>query len=265
MLEAVEQRAHERLHRQPRILVGVGDAEPAAEIDDGRRPAELGAAVGGERGEPVDRHPLGADAEQLRADVHVEALRVQAELAAARERRGRLLRRQPELRAAVAGGDRPVRVGVDARRHAHEHAAHAGGGCALGVVGSVEHDEAAGLRRRGELLVRLVVSVQHDLRAADAGAARERELAERRGLGAEPLLREHAQHGDVGERLHAVEDGSVAGRLPVRARPRSQGLLAVDDERRAVRRPRATSPRRRRAATRRPRPPPNRGRAAAPT
>ena len=186
MLEAVEQRAHERLHRQPRILVGVGDAEPAAEIDDGRRPAELGAAVGGERGEPVDRHPLRADAEQLRADVDVEALRVQAELAAARERRGRLLRRQPELRAAVAGGDRPVRVGVDARRDAHEHAAHAGGGRALGVVGSVEHDEAAGLGRRGELLVRLVVAVQHDRVAADAGAARERELAERRGLAPSP-------------------------------------------------------------------------------
>ncbi len=135
----------------------------------------------------------------------------------------------------MAGGDRPVRVGVDARRDAHEHAAHAGGGRALGVVRSVEHDEAAGLRRRGQLLVRLVVAVQHDRVAADAGPPRVRELAERRGLRAEPLLREHAQHGDVGKRLHAVEDGSVAGRLPVRARPRPQCLLAVDDERRAVR------------------------------
>ena len=116
----------------------------------------------------------------------------------------------------MAGGDRPVRVGVDARRDAHEHATHAGGGRALGVVGSVEHDEAAGLRRRGELLVRLVVAVQHDLLAADAGAPRVRELAERRGLGARAPLREHAEHGDVGERLHAVEDGSAVRRLPVR-------------------------------------------------
>ncbi len=207
---------------------------PPRSTTDGVQSSSV-AAVGGERGEPVDRHPLGADAEQLRADVDVEALRVQAELAASRERRGRLLRRQPELRAAVAGSDRPVRVGVDARRHAHEHAAHTRGGSALGVVGGVEHDEAAGLRRRSELLVRLVVPVQHDLRALDAGAARERELAERRCLGAETLLREHPQHGDVGERLHAVEDGSAGRRLAVLARPRPQGLFAVDDERRAVR------------------------------
>ena len=211
MLEAVEQRAHERLHRQ-RILVGT-DAQPAAEIDDGRRPAELGAAVGCERGEPVDRHPLRADPEQLRADVDVETLRVQAELAAACERRGRLLRRQPELRAAVAGGDRPVRVGVDPRRDAHEHAAHAGGGRALGVVGSVEHDETAGLGRLNQFFVRLVVAVQHDRVAADAGPPRVRELAERRGLRSEALLREHTQDGDVGERLHAVEDVSVVGSL----------------------------------------------------
>ena len=164
----------------------------------------------------------------------------------------------------MPGGDRPVRVGVDAGRDAHEHAAHACGGCALGVVGRVEHDEATGLRRRRELLVRLVVAVQHDLGAGDAGALRERELAERRGLRAEPFLREHREHGDVGERLHAVEDGGVAGSLPVRARPCSQGLFAVDDERRPVRVASAVaaSPPSR---ARRPRPPPNRERAAAPT
>ena len=86
----------------------------------------------------------------------------------------------------------------------------------------------------GELLVRLVVAVQHDRVATDAGAPRVRELAERRGLGAQPLLREHAEHGDVGERLHAVEDGGAVRRLPVRQRPRPQGLFAIDDERRAV-------------------------------
>ena len=65
MLEAIEQRAHEGFHRQPWILVRVGDAEAAAEVDDGRCPAELGAAVGGEGGEPVDRHSLSTDAQQL--------------------------------------------------------------------------------------------------------------------------------------------------------------------------------------------------------
>ena len=165
----------------------------------------------------------------------VKTLRLQAELAAACERRGRLLRRQPELRAAVARGNRPVRVGVDSRRHAHEDALHAGGRCPLGVIGSVEHDKAAGFCRRRELLICLVVPVQHDLVAADAGAAGERELAERRSLRAEPLPREDAQHCDVGKRLHAVEDCGVPGCLPVRARPRPQCLLAVDDERRAVR------------------------------
>ncbi len=198
MLETVEQRAYERLHRQLRILVGVGDAEPAAEVDDGRRPPELRAAVGGEGGEPVDRHALGAHSEQLRADVDVQTLRVQAEIATACERRGRLLRCQAELRAAVAGGDSPVRVGVDARRHAYEHSAHTGGGCALGVVRSVEHDEATGLRRSRELFVRLVVPVQHDRVALDARPTGVRQLAERRCLCSEALLCEHASTATLG-------------------------------------------------------------------
>jgi hypothetical protein len=103
------------------------------------------------------------------------------------------------------------------------------------VVGCVEHDEATCVRSRRELLVRLVVPVEDDRVAANAGTPRVRQLAERRSLGAQPFLGEDRQHGDVGERLHAVQHVGVWRRLAVGASPRPQRLLAVDDERRPVR------------------------------
>ena len=131
--------------------------------------------------------------------------------------------------------DRPVRVGVDSRRHANEHPLDARGGRPLRVVGRVEDDEAARLRAGAQLLVRLVVAVEHERVSADPGGARIRELAERRRLRAETLVAEQRQHGDVRESLDAVEDGRLRRRLAVRPCPRTQGLLAVDDERGAVR------------------------------
>ena len=62
---------------------------------------------------------------------------------------------------------------------------------------------------------------------------RERELAERRDVGADALLREQPQQRDVRERLRAVDDERARRRVAVRANLRADRLLAVDDERRA--------------------------------
>ena len=79
-----------------------------------------------------------------------------------------------------------MRVRLDAGRHADEHAPHAGRGGPRRLVERVEHDERARLGRRAQLLVRLVVAVHDEPLALEPGRARERELAERRDVGAEP-------------------------------------------------------------------------------
>ena len=266
MLETVEQGAYERRHRQLRILVGVGDAKPAAEIDDGRSPAELRAAVGGEGGEPVDRHALGAHSEQLRSDVDVQPLRVQPQIGAACKRRGRLLRCQAELRAAVAGGDGPVRVGVDARRHAYEDAAHAGGRCALGVVRSVEHDEATGLRRSRRALRPPCCS--RPTRSRHPRCPPDGRTPARRA--SRPLLRGPPLRTRAARRRWGTPSRCRGRRRP-RPPPPGRHVRAPEasarNRRRAASRARrrALTPRRRRTAIRRLRSPPNRERAAAPT
>jgi hypothetical protein len=68
--------------------------------------------------------------------------------------------------------------------------------------------------------------------ALDPGRAREPELAERRDIGADPLLGEQAQDGDVGERLRSVEDERIRHRRQDLTRLRADRLLAVRDERR---------------------------------
>ena len=105
---------------------------------------------------------------------------------------------------------------------------------ALRLVGRVEHDERAGLRGGPQLLVRLVVAVEEQAVAGEPGRARERELAERRDVGADALLGEHAQQLDVRERLRPVDDQRVRRGVAVGARLRAQRLLAVDEERRPV-------------------------------
>ena len=59
---------------------------------------------------------------------------------------------------------------------------------------------------RAELLVRLVVAVEEDPLAGDLRGLREGELAERRDVGADALVGEHAQQRDVRERLRPVDD-----------------------------------------------------------
>ena len=64
------------------------------------------------------------------------------------------------------------------------------------------------------------------------GPLREAQLAERRDVRADPLLREQPQDRHVRERLRAVDDERVGRGRAVRARARPDRLLAVDDERR---------------------------------
>ena len=74
----------------------------------------------------------------------------------------------------------------------------------------------------------------HDaVRPPTSRPAARSELAERRDVGADALLGEEAQQRDVRERLRAVDDERLGRRPPVERAPLAQGLLAVDDERRA--------------------------------
>ena len=109
----------------------------------------------------------------------------------------------------MAGADRLVRLRLDSRRDADDDAADAGGGRAPGLVERVEDDERAGLGRRAQLLVRLVVPVHEQPLALDPRPLCERELAQRGDVRAEPLLGEQAHQRDVGERLRPVDDERV--------------------------------------------------------
>ena len=160
-------------------------------------------------------------------------MHVQAEaLGQPAQRLDRVVRRQAELRAVVRGLDRLVRVGLDARRDSDQAALRAERACALELVERVEHDQRAGLRRPAQQLVLLVVPVDHEPVAGDAGAARELELADRRDVRAEALLGEELQHRDRREGLRAVDDERAGRRRGVRARLGVERRLVVDDDRR---------------------------------
>ncbi len=127
-----------------------------------------------------------------------------------------------------------MRVGVDSRRHPDEDVFDTGGRRPLDLVERVQDDETcAGLRRSCELLVALVVPVDHDALALDPGAQRDLELAHRRHVRPDALPCEQAQDRSVGERLDAVDDERVGCGLQVCADGAEHGALVVDDERRS--------------------------------
>ena len=76
--------------------------------------------------------------------MHVEALG----LGRAAERLERVVGREPELRAVVAGADRLVRVGLDPGRDADQRPRDAGRAGPLDLLERVDDDERAGLRGR---------------------------------------------------------------------------------------------------------------------
>ncbi len=156
----------------------MADAEAAADVDERRRPVELVAAARGELAEVGDCLQVGAAVRELGADVHVQSLDLEPGCACRGDCDERVFRVEAELRAAVAGADRLVRLGLDARRDAHEHPADAGLGSARRLVERVDRDQRARVGRGTQLLVRLVVPVHDQPVALDPRPARERELAE---------------------------------------------------------------------------------------
>ena len=127
-----------------------------------------------------------------------------------------------------------VREGLDARRQPHEDAPHAGIRGAARLVGRVEHDRRSRLGRGAELLVRLVVAVEEEPLAGDAGGAGEGELAEGRDVGPEALVREHLQERDVRECLRPVDQEGIRRGFSIGPRLRADRLLAVDEQGRPV-------------------------------
>jgi hypothetical protein len=146
----------------------------------------------------------------------------------------RVIRRQAELRAVVSRADRLVRVCLDPRRDADQGARNTGLAGPVDLLQRIEDDERVRRGRHMQLLVGLVVAVRDEPRAGNAGLRCEPELAQRRDVRSEPLLREQAQDLDVGERFRPVTDERIRRRFAVRPRLRAQGCVVVDDERAAV-------------------------------
>ena len=186
---AVAHDTHELRDPGNRILRAVPDPESAADVEHAWRPVELGAARCRELRSPVDARARRVGVAKLRAEVHVDARDLEAGAQRFGDRRGRGLRRQPELRAVVRRADRGVRVDVDPRSHANEYAPYARRDRALDLVGGVEHD-VRDIRSRPQLLVALVVAVHDDPLRGNAGPPGKGELAERRDVRAQALLRE---------------------------------------------------------------------------
>ena len=207
------ERADELRDRRQLLVAVVPDAEPATEVEHARCP-----------GEPLEEreHPLEGEhalvgAAELRADVDVEAVDLEPELPCPLDLALCGVGSKAELRLLVGGLDRAVRDGLDARRQAHEHAPHAGGRRRLRLTGRIEDDERIRLRSRAQLLLRLVVAVEDEPLARNSRRPRERELAERRDVGADALLAEQPQQRDVRERLRPVDDERARRGLAIRA------------------------------------------------
>ena len=219
-----------------RHVVGrvVTDPEPAAEVGDLRRPAELVAAARDERCEPHDRLGLRVEVLELRADVDMHAEHVEPAVERVGDDRPGLVGREPELRAVVAGPDRLVRVGVDPERDADQDVADPGGGRERGLVGRVEHDGRADLGGLCQEHGVFVVPVHDELVTTEACGGCESELSRRGDVRADPFLPQEPQHGDVRQRFRAVEHPAVPDRGPQCPRVRADRLLAQHDERRPV-------------------------------
>ncbi len=135
---------------------------------------------------------MGPRVEELRADVDVQSLDSDPRRPRAADRHERVLGVEPELGAAMAGANRLVGLRLHPRSDTDESSPDSRRSRPLGLVECIEHDERVHISRSAQLLVRLVVPVEENLLAPDAGRPRERELPERRDVGADALLREQA-------------------------------------------------------------------------
>ena len=135
----------------------------------------------------------------------------------------------------MSRADRFVGVRVHAERDPDQHPLDTGGRGEARLVPRVEHDRRADLRRLPQERLVLVVAVDDEVAAREAGGTRERQLAGGGDVRADARLVQQPEHGDVGERLRPEEDPPVADGRAERMRPLAQRLLAEDDERRPVR------------------------------
>src|ERR1700761_3483644 len=209
LAHAVDLDADVVVDRGRAIVLGVGDAEAAADVDDL-------APVAGQLTERGDRQLVGLELEDLRADVGVQPDQVQllgGEDALDRPRRpGRVAGPEAELRVELAGGDVVVGRGLDPRgdpdQHLHRLVEEAL--AALDLVEGVEDQVAdSGPRRHQDLLVGLVVAVHVDPGRVEPRGERDVELAAGGDVDRQPLLGEELVGGGGREGLARVEDLAV--------------------------------------------------------
>ena len=222
--------------RRRRLALDVGDADAAADgqLGEVERHDERGERLHGLLEEPGDEHlraDVGVDADQLDGVGRAGPLDGPAGVTGGQA--------EPELRVVLAGHHVLVGVGLDARRHAQQHLRHDAvlavqAFQAVELVERVDDDAPdAGPPSGAQLVVGLVVAVQHDALAGHVGGQRDRQLTRRRDVEVHALLVREPGHRPAQERLgrvgHAVPERG--DRLPA-ARP--QVRLVVDEERRAV-------------------------------
>ena len=245
-------RVGERVGRR-RVVLAIGDAETAAEVDMAQA-VPIGHEVAGEIGEElrrvVERRELG----DLAADMGVDADdgeagkagRVRVDLPCARDRHAELVFRAAGRDLAMRSG---VDVGIDADRNRRLHPfrqGHLGERRHLRLALDVEAQDA-GVEARGHLGARLADAREDDALARHPGGARAAQLALRDDVHAGAEAREGLQHRLVGIRLDGVADERLAadeslGEDAVMPRQRG-GRVAVERRPDRVRqaRPRTTS------------------------
>ena len=231
------------LHLGRVVLGGVGDAEPAAQVELGDGDAVLGVDPRRQLEHPPGGHLEAAGVEDLRADVRVQP----GELEHGQRQHppdglvgGAGREREAELLVVVRGGHELVGVRLDPGRHPDQDPRPGAG--QVRVVGEpgdllerVDHDVPdPGRHRLLDLGRQLVVAVQRDQRRVHPGRQRHRELAAGAHVHPEPFLGHPAEHRPRAERLGRVGDVRVRPeRLRVLAGPAAHVRLVGDQHRRA--------------------------------
>jgi hypothetical protein len=148
--------------------------------------------------------------------------------------------REAELLVLVGGGDVLVGVRLDPGRHPHHDRGRrtqlrGDRGEPLDLLEGVDDDPTHALADGAlEVGCGLVVAVVADPGRVEAGAQRDRQLARRAHVEAEPLLGDPARDRRAQERLAGVVHVVVAERLLERAGARTEVRLVEDVGRRAV-------------------------------
>ena len=216
---------------------------PPPRFELGQLDAELVAHLCEQPDHPVRGDLEAAGVEDLRADVRVQPDQLEPGgrlHPAYRLERVAADQREAELLVLVRGRDELVGVRLDADGAADQHAL---GRAALDAQAAepvdlgdrVDDDPAdAGVEGGGQLGDRLVVAVQQQPVAREAGPHRDRELAAGAHVEAEPLLLDPAGDRGAQERLGRVEDHRAAERLAVVAAAAAQVGLVEQEDRAAV-------------------------------